>query len=310
MIGSAVDLESCLAREVTILRADLRSVSGVTLTGLNRCFSAMSEIIFRHAGRIDKFAADSLLVLFESEDDLSDGPCRAVSCAVDMQAEIEALNVLLQAEGEAPIHLGIGINTARVLSTKLGTDLYTEYDAVGDEVNLASRIESFSLRGQVLVSDTTFRRCGGFVKTQEPIDVFVKGRSKLVALREVVSIPSLGKVVPPQDHRRSPRAAASIPFTYCMVVNGVVVPEKRRGTILDIGYHGVLAEIELAITAGSRLQLDFQLPLVDERFRALPGQAVKVIPRDAAARVGIEFPAMSTQQRGALQRYVQLLVQP
>jgi adenylate cyclase len=162
----------------------------------------------------------------------------------------------------------------------------------------------------VLVSETTYRRCEGFVKANEPIDVFVKGKSKLVALREVVSIPSLGKVVPPQDHRRSPRAASCIPFTYRMVVNGVVVPEPRPGTILDIGYHGVLAEIGAAISAGSRLELDFELPLVDERFRALPGQAVKVIARDAAARVGIEFPAMSPRQRGALQRYVQLLVQP
>ena len=305
----AVNWQACLAREVTVLRADLRSVTGVTLEGLNRCFSAMSEIIFRHGGRIDKFAADSLLVLFESEDEVSDGARRAVSCAVDMQAEMEALNVLLQAEGVAAVYLGIGVNTARVLSTKLGTDLYTEYGAVGDEVNLASRIESFTLRGQVLIAESTYRRCEGFIKTNEPIDVFVKGRSKLVALREVVAIPSLGKVVPPQDHRRSPRAVASIPCTYRMVVNGVVVPEARKGTILDIGYHGVLAEISLAISAGSQLELDFHLPLVDERFRALPGNAVKVIPRDETARVGIEFSAMSPQQRGALQRYVQLLVQ-
>ena len=310
MIDSAVHWETCLAREVTILRADLRSVSGVTLEALNRCFSAMSEIIFRHGGRIDKFAADSVLVLFEAEAEAHDGARRAVSCAVDMQAEMEALNVLLEAEGSAPVFLGIGVNTARVLSTKLGGDLYSEYTAVGDDVNLASRIESFTLRGQVLISEATWRRCEGFVKTHEPIDVFVKGQAKLVALREVVSIPSLGKVVPPQDHRRSPRAVTSIPFTYRLVVNGVVVPERRRGTILDIGYHGVLAEIGAAISAGSRLQLDFELPLVDERFRALAGHAVKVIPKDAAARVGIEFPGMTPQQRGALQRYVQLLVQP
>jgi adenylate cyclase len=309
MIDSAVHWETCLAREVTILRADLRSVAGVTLEALNRCFSAMSEIIFRHGGRIDRFAADSVLVLFESEDEAADGARRAVSCAVDMQAEMEALNVLFEAEGDTPVYLGIGINTARVLSTKLGTDLYTEYDAVGDDVNLASRLECFTLRGQVLISEATWRRCEGFVKTQEPIDVFVKGHSKLVALREVVSIPSLGKVVPPQDHRRSPRAATSIPFTYRLVVNGVVVPDRRKGTILDIGYHGVLAEIAVAISAGSKLQLDFELPLVEERFRALAGHAVKVIPKDAVARVGIEFPGMTPQQRGVLQRYVQLLVQ-
>jgi adenylate cyclase len=311
MIDSKVDWQTCLTREVTVLRADLRSgVISVTLEALNRCFSALSEIIFRHQGRIDKFSGDSLLVLFESEELPAEGARRAVSCAVDMQAQMEALNVLFQAQELEPLYLGIGIHTARVLSTKLGSDLYTEYAAVGDEVNLASHIESFTLRGQVLVSEATYRRCEGFVKTAEPIEVFVKGKSRLVSLREVVSIPSLGKVVPPQDHRRSPRASSAIPCVYRMVVNGVVVPDKREGTILDIGYHGVLVRVGAAMTAGSRLELDFHLPLVDERFRGLAGRAVKVFHKEADAHVGIEFQSMSLQQRGALQRFVQLLIQP
>jgi adenylate cyclase len=310
MIESTVPWETCLTREVTVLRADLRGVTSVALDLLNRCFSTMSEVIFRHRGTIDKFAGDSILVTFESENTRDDGPRRAVSCAIDMQTAMSLLNTANKAEGLPQLHFGIGINTGRVMSTMLGSDLYSEYSGIGDDVNLASRIESFSLRGQVLVSESTYKRCSGFVKTGDPIEVFVKGKSRLVALREVVSIPSLSKYVPRQDDRRSPRAPATIPFSYRMVVNGVVVPDVREGNILDIGYHGALAEIALPISQASKLQLKFELPLVDERFKELYGKVVKVVKKKkGCTRVGIEFASMTAGQKSAIQRYVQLLIQ-
>jgi c-di-GMP-binding flagellar brake protein YcgR len=118
------------------------------------------------------------------------------------------------------------------------------------------------------------------------------------------------KSVPRQDSRRSPRAAAGIPFSYRMVVNGIAVPESRRGTLIDIGYHGALAEIEHAISQASKLQLRFELPLVGERFRDLGARAVKVMKKKGRTRVGMEFGQMTAQQEAAIQRYVQLLIQP
>ncbi len=310
MIDSAVTWESCLTREVTVLRADLRGVTSITLDILNRVFSTMSEIVFRHRGKVDKFSGDSILVTFEALDEPDDGVRRAVSCAVDMQTAMEALNAMHRAEGLAEMYFGIGINTGQVMSTVLGSDLYSEYSGIGDEVNLASRIESFSLRGQVLLSESAFKRCHGFVRTGDPMDVFVKGKSRLVALREVQAIPALAKNVPRQDDRRSPRAHVTIPFSYRMVVNGVVIPDARRGSILDIGYHGMLAEIALPISQSSKLQLAFELPLVAERFKELYGKVVKVVKKTRSrTRVGIEFAPMTAEQKTAIQTFVQLLLQ-
>jgi hypothetical protein len=105
----------------------------------------------------------------------------------------------------------------------------TRATVIGDEVNLASRIESFSLRGQVLISQSTYERADGFVKCGESMDVFVKGKSKLVVLREVLGVPSLGKEIPRQEVRRSPRVDVMLPMHYRMVENDFIVPETYEG---------------------------------------------------------------------------------
>ena len=309
--------ENHLARDVTIVLADLRgftSISaaypaGTVLDLLNRCFVRMSEIIFRHRGIIDKFMGDSILVLFDATGEGDDGVRQALSCAVDMQNSMEELNREHKGQGLPDMYFGIGINTGRVMSAMLGGDLYSEYTVIGDEVNLASRIESFSLRGQVLISQSTFERSRGFVKTGDPMDVFVKGKSKPVVLREVLEIPTLSKVVPRQDVRRSPRVEVTLPITYRLVENETVIPEVHPGRVLDIGYYGILAEVDRALPQFTELVLALDLPLVGKRVADLYGKVVKTIPRGDMTWVGIEFSSMSTEVRADIQMFVQLLIQ-
>ena len=303
-------------REVTIMLADLRGFTSIAaeqpaatvLDMLNRCFIGMSEIIFRHHGTIDKFMGDSILVIFEAADPVA-GVMNAVSCAVDMQCAMEAFNAGNRARALPELYFGIGLNTGRVMSALVGSDLYSEYTVIGDEVNLASRIESFSLRGQVLVSESTWERCAGRVTAGEPMDVFVKGRSKLVVLREVLAIPALGRAVPRQEIRRSPRVQVKLPFRYRRVAGDVVVPEARAGRILDIGYHGVLAEIDTEPARFDEVTLEFDLPMVGQKVADLYGKIVKVMPKDDCTRVGVEFLSMTPEQRAAIQLFVQLLIQ-
>jgi adenylate cyclase len=309
--------ETHLARDVTILLADMRgftSISatypaGVVLDLLNRCFVRMSEIIFRHHGTIDKFMGDSILVIFDSARESDAGVRRALACAVDMQNSMEELNREHKRENLPDMYFGIGVNTGSVMSAMLGGDLYSEYTVIGDEVNLASRIESFSLRGQVLISQSTFERCGGFVNTGDPMEVFVKGKSKPVVLREVLEIPALAKVVPRQDVRRSPRVEVTMPIGYRLVVNDTIIPETVEGRVLDIGYYGVLVEIPRPLPQFTEIVLEFDLPLVGKRVSDLYGKVVKTATKGANTRVGIEFSSMSSDVRADIQMFVQLLIQ-
>jgi adenylate cyclase len=309
--------ENHLARDVTIVLADLRGFTslsaahpaGTVLDLLNTCFVRMSEIIFRHQGIIDKFMGDSILVLFDTAGEVDDSARRAIECAVDMQAAMEELNREHRQKGLPEMYFGIGINTGRVMSALLGGDLYSEYTVIGDEVNLASRIESFSLRGQVLISHSTFEHCAGFVKTGEPMDVFVKGKSDPVVLREVLEIPALSKVVPRQDERRSPRVEATLPATYRLVVNDAVIPQVHEGRVLDIGYYGVLLESAQPLARFSELVLAFELPLVGKRVADLYGKVVKTVTNGDTTWMGIEFSSMPKEMRADIQMFVQLLIQ-
>jgi len=312
--GSAHD---GLAHDVTVLIADLRGFSSIAstypgqtvLSLLNRCFAAMSEIVFRHGGTIDKFMGDAMLVLFEPRAGVDDGAARAVACAVDMQLAMEGVNAVNRGQGLPDLYFGIGINTGRVISAVLGSDLYSEYTVIGEDVNLAARIESFSLRGQILISESTWQRCSALVQTGEPMDAFVKGKSRLVVLREVLGISSLGKTVPRHEQRRSARVQVKLPFHYRMVLNQVVIPEEREGRILDMSYHGVLAEVPFAHSTFSEMLLDFDLPLVGARMSDLYGRVVKVEPKGSKTRVGVEFTSMRAEQKAAIQLFVQLLIQ-
>ena len=115
--------------------------------------------------------------------------------------------------------------------------------------------------------------------------------------------------MPRQEFRRSPRVQVKLPFSYRMVVGEVVVPESRMGTVLDIGYHGVLAEIALAPSPFAEVVIDLDLPLVGQQLRGLNGKVVKAIQREDCARIGVEFSSMTPEQRAAIQLFVQLLIQ-
>jgi len=305
-----------LSREVTILLADLRGFTaiaaahpaGIVIQLLNPCLIKMSEIIFRHQGTIDKFMGDSIMVLFGAPVSGEDDVRRALACAVEMQMTMSTLNLAHKDRGMPELFMGIGINTGTVLAGTLGSERYSEYTVIGDEVNLASRIEAFSLRGQVLISQSTYERCKDFVETNAPMEIHVKGKAQPVSLREVVAIPSLAMKVPRQEIRRSHRIEVKLPFRYHRIEHKIVLPETHSGIIRDIGYHGMLLELDGDLPLYSEIKLDFDLPLVDYQAADVYAKVVGRKEAGGRARVGVEFTSVPPETNTKIQLFVQLLI--
>ena len=183
-------------RTVTILMSDLRGFSSLSerldpsevITLLNEYLARMTDVIYAHGGTIDEFIGDAILVLFGAPLRQDDDALRAVRCAVEMQRAMQATNDRNAERGLPRVEMGIGINTGEVVVGNIGSERRAKYGVVGRNVNLASRIEAFTVGGQILVSDATLQNAGPMIELRRSIEVFPKGSKSPMVVHEVAGI--------------------------------------------------------------------------------------------------------------------------
>jgi adenylate cyclase len=179
---------------VTILFSDIRGFTSMAETMppetliqlLNKYFSAMTPIIFKHHGLLDKYMGDGLMALFGVPQPQGDAAINAVNAAVEMQSRVVTLNYELKSEGLPEIAVGIGINTGKVTVGYIGSEQRTDYSAIGDSVNLAARLEKQALASQIVISDMTLESTGGIFPVNYLADRPIKGKKDPVRLYEVL----------------------------------------------------------------------------------------------------------------------------
>ncbi len=178
---------------ITVLFADIRGFTRISEHSapekivhlLNRYFSAMTDIIFAHGGTLDKYLGDGLMALFGAPTTTPQDGANAVNAAVAMQRRIISINQELREEGLPEIGVGIGLHTGEAIVGYVGSERRSEYTAIGDTVNTASRLESNSKGGEILVSDATAKVARGRYKLKPREPITVKNRQQPVVLWEV-----------------------------------------------------------------------------------------------------------------------------
>lgn len=304
--------------EVTIVLSDLRGFTVITegysarevVDMLNRYFEYMCEIIYRHGGTVDKFMGDSIMALFGAPVRRPSHIEHAICCAVEMQIAMETFNKENEKLGMPNLYMGIGINTGQVVAGKIGSNLHSEYTVIGDEVNLASRIEACTLRGQILISDKTFSRIKDLVRVENPIYVSVKGKHEPTPLYELLSIGGPYNLeVPEREARRSLRVEVNIPFNFQLCEGKVVHPETYEGRILNISSGGMfactLAEVEPHFNIKTRLGLNILGVMSNDIY----GKILRVRKSAELYEMNIEFTAINPQDRNAIKELVNQIIQ-
>lgn len=178
---------------ITILFADIRGFTRISehsppekiVSLLNRYFSAMTDIIFAHGGTLDKYLGDGLMALFGAPTATPEDASNALNAAVAMQRRVLSINLELHNEGIPEIGVGIGLHTGEVTVGYIGSERRSEYTAIGDAVNTASRLESNAQGGQILLSDATAKAAHSRYKLEPREPIMVKNRQQPVALWEV-----------------------------------------------------------------------------------------------------------------------------
>ncbi len=189
-------------RDVAILFSDIRSFTSISehnkpetiVAFLNRYFTVMCTVIKKYGGTVDKFIGDAIMALFGAPVSYEDNARRAVAAAYEMREALEtvALEDLVMPEG-MKFNIGIGIHYGDVIVGSIGSNDKTDYSVIGDNVNLASRMEGLTKTygSMILVTDAVKN---DIYKTSNNEDCFefrylddvkVKGKEKAVPIYSI-----------------------------------------------------------------------------------------------------------------------------
>jgi len=182
-----------MIQTITILFADIRGFTRISehappekiVNLLNRYFSAMTDIIFAHGGTLDKYLGDGLMALFGAPAVTPKDAANAVSAAVAMQRRMLSINDELHKDGFPEIGIGIGLHTGEVTVGYIGSERRSEYTAIGDAVNTASRLESNAKAGEILISEVTAKAARSRYQLAPRDPISVKNREQPVPLFQV-----------------------------------------------------------------------------------------------------------------------------
>ena len=176
-------------RTMTFMFSDIRGFTPISekykgnprgLTKLiNRFLTRMTNIIIKNGGTVDKFMGDCIMAFWNAPLNTPGHEKLAVRTALQMQKELKKLNRELKKETLPQINIGIGINTGQALVGNMGSDQRFDYSVIGDDVNLASRLESSSkeLGSTLVVGEKTKKKCKGY-KFKSLGTIQVKGKTE------------------------------------------------------------------------------------------------------------------------------------
>lgn len=183
-------------KEVTVLFSDIRSYTSLTeklkaeeVVGmLNGYFESMVEAVFKHKGTLDKYIGDAIMAVFGSPLPLEDHAWKAVQTSLEMRERLRIFNEDRIKENKIPIRIGIGINSGSVISGNIGSSKRMEFTAIGDGVNLSSRLEGASKQYgcDIIISENTYQPCSELVIVRELDRIKVKGKNLPVSIYELI----------------------------------------------------------------------------------------------------------------------------
>jgi class 3 adenylate cyclase len=259
-------------RVVTVLMSDLRGYTRFAEQGrpeqvmeiLNGYLARMADVVIAHGGTINEFIGDAIFAVYGAPVTHPDHAERAAATALAMQAALVEVNVEHARRGLPAFEMGIGLHTGEAVVGNIGSEQRAKYAVVGSAVNIASRVESATVGGQVLLTTRTLSELGDLARVGPPIALQVKGLSEPLTLHELQGLGGrFGRELPATTPEVDRLVAVDIPLE-CWVIDGKVVrPDGLAGRVVRLGRREFHAELagSLAPLTNVKLQLQYPPPL-------------------------------------------------
>jgi class 3 adenylate cyclase/tetratricopeptide (TPR) repeat protein len=183
-------------KQVTVMFCDMEGYTSLTeKLGSEQMYSFMDEVyeilihkVHDYEGTVNELTGDGIMALFGAPIALEDAPQRAIRSALAIHREITGFSDRMKQEKEIPtLKMRIGIHTGPVIVGTLGNDLRVEFKAVGDTVNLASRMEGLAEPGTTYITEDTFKLTEGFFRFEALGEKKVKGKEEPIKVYQVIA---------------------------------------------------------------------------------------------------------------------------
>jgi adenylate cyclase len=194
ILSEGSDLSAISQRKfMTVLFSDIRGFSDLTDSLepeeisllLNHYLAEMTGLIHKHEGTLDKIIGDGMMVFFGDPVSIPDHAQRAVLLAIDMQMKIGRLKDEWSSYGH-DLNIGIGINTGYMTVGNVGSEFHRDYTVIGNQVNVAARLESMARSGEILVSQRTYSQAKDIAEFEQCGTFNLKGIHSPVAVYRVL----------------------------------------------------------------------------------------------------------------------------
>lgn len=254
-------------RVITVLMSDLRGYTRFAEQGdpawvmdvLNGYLARMTDIIVEHGGTINEFMGDGIVAVFGAPVAHPDHVERAAAAALAMQRAMTDINDSHAARGLPRFEMGIGLNTGEAVVGNIGSEQRAKYAVVGAAVNLAARVESATVGGQVFMSARAYERIRDLAEVADTLSVELKGLAEPLTLYELVGLRGRFAQRLLSSRAEEPSAEIAMPMA-CRVLDGKVIsPESIPGVVIRLGRHEVMARLgrRLAVLTNVRFRLQY-----------------------------------------------------
>jgi adenylate cyclase len=233
-------------RKVTVLVSDLRGFSAISeqlppeqvVRILNLYLGAMTDVISQYKGTINEFMGDGIFVIFGAPISRQDDSQRAIACAVAMQLAMQQVNEQNQQMNLPILEMGIGINTGEVVAGNIGSQKRAQYTVIGSHVNLAARIESYTVGGQILISENTSQDANIDLDIAGKQQIEPKGMKDPVTICEIRGIGDKYNLFLPKDDDIITRLNLEVPVEYTVLQGKHAVGMVFQGGLISLSANG------------------------------------------------------------------------
>jgi adenylate cyclase len=272
---------------------------------LNAYLGRMTDIVIEHGGTINEFIGDAIFAVFGAPLDHADHAERAAGCALAMQGAMAEINAVHAAAGLPRFEMGIGLHTGEAVVGNIGSEQRAKYAVVGSAVNLAARIESITVGGQILLSAATLRAVSELATVGEPFTVEVKGVSEPLVLHELRALQGRFAGRLPETAGGDAEVEATLPLV-CQIIEGKIVqPGEIRGVVVRLGRRELLARLDRPVPPRANLRMRLSYPGLGYDSGDLYGKALDSGARDRGDLARIRLTSLDPADQRALELYLE-----